>query len=114
MHSDHQNGNDPLYHLRMISKKELLKLIPYSDQHLLRLEKAGKFPRRIALGQNRVSWFVWQIEAWQRSRTTLPVPAISTRGNPDDEGSGGAPLAPLPQLRGGGATMSISSKRTAP
>ncbi len=102
MNSDRLNNNDSLYRLRIISKKELRTIVPYSDQHLLRLEKASKFPRRLQLGENRVGWLLWQVDAWVQSR--MP------RGGPDDEGSGGVPLSPLPQLRGGGATMSIPSK----
>ena len=59
---------DRLRHLQIISKKELLKLVPYSDQHILRLEKAGKFPKRIDVGENRVGWHLASIEAWINSR----------------------------------------------
>lgn len=102
MNSDHPNSHDPLYRLRMISKNDLRTIVCYSDQHLLRLEKAGKFPRRIQLGDNRVAWFVWQIEAWLRSR--------SSGGGSDGGGMAGLPLSPLPHLRGGGAAMPIPSK----
>ena len=54
--SNSDSNFDRLKYLQIISKKELLKLVPYSDQHILRLEKAGKFPRRIDLGENRVGW----------------------------------------------------------
>ena len=51
---------------RLVSKKELKTVlgIPYSFQHIARLEKAGKFPKRIRLGQNRVAWLMTEIEAW--------------------------------------------------
>ena len=43
---------------RLVDKKGLKTIygIPYSHQHIARLEKAGKFPRRIQLGacQSRV------------------------------------------------------------
>lgn len=42
-----------LHHLRIITQKELRLLVPYTPQHILQLEKAGKFPRRIRLGQNK-------------------------------------------------------------
>lgn len=51
-----------------ITKKELLKRIPYCDQHILRLEKAGKFPRRLDLGTNRVVWIEREIDEWMMSR----------------------------------------------
>jgi prophage regulatory protein len=51
---------------RLVSKKELKTVlgIPYSFQHIARLEKAGKFPKRIRLGQNRVAWVMAEVEAW--------------------------------------------------
>ena len=49
---------------RLIGRKELLKRVPFSIQHLGRLEKSGKFPRRIQVGEHRVGWLVSEIEAW--------------------------------------------------
>jgi prophage regulatory protein len=49
----------------LVSKKELKALgIPYSPQHIARLEKAGEFPQRIVLGQCRVAWRYKEICAW--------------------------------------------------
>ena len=36
---------------RLISAPERRELVPYSDMHVWRLERDGKFPRRIPLGQ---------------------------------------------------------------
>ena len=49
---------------QLIDKKALVKLVQYSPQHIARLEKAGKFPKRIKLGQNRVAWLLSEIEDW--------------------------------------------------
>jgi prophage regulatory protein len=57
-----------LHHLRIVTQKELKLLVPYTPHHILRLEKAGKFPLRIRLGQNRVGWLLIEIEAWVASR----------------------------------------------
>lgn len=57
-----------LDHLRIITQKELKLLVPYTPHHIRRLEKAGKFPRRLKLGQNRVGWRLIDIEAWQTAR----------------------------------------------
>jgi prophage regulatory protein len=62
-----------LHHLRIITQKELRLLVPYTPQHILRLEKAGKFPRRLKLGQNRVGWRLLDIEAWQAQRTPSQI-----------------------------------------
>jgi len=47
---------------QLIDKKELTKLVKYSSQHIARLEKAGEFPKRLQLGQNRVAWILAEVE----------------------------------------------------
>jgi prophage regulatory protein len=61
---------------RIITKKELRLIVPYSPQHILRLEKRGKFPNRVQLGARRVGWYLHEVHGWlqQRSRGTTPVP----------------------------------------
>jgi len=49
---------------QLIDKKELVNLVKYSAQHIARLEKAGSFPKRVKLGQNRVAWLLSEIEDW--------------------------------------------------
>jgi prophage regulatory protein len=49
---------------RIIRKPELIGKINLSDPTIWRMEKAGKFPRRIQLGGNSVGWFDDEIEAW--------------------------------------------------
>jgi prophage regulatory protein len=55
---------------QLVSKKELRTVcgIPYSPQHIARLEAAGKFPKRVQLGQNRVAWVLKEIEGWLDER----------------------------------------------
>ena len=55
---------------QLISKKRLVEIVPFSAQHILRLEKQGKFPRRIKLGARRVGWRVSEIEAWIAERVS--------------------------------------------
>lgn len=57
--------------LRVISWRELSEMIPFTRQHVLRLEKAGKFPRRIRIGARRVGWLYSEIEAWVVGRAAL-------------------------------------------
>lgn len=45
--------------MKIIGWKQLKEMQPYSRQHILRLEKAGLFPQRVQLGQNRIGW-VWE------------------------------------------------------
>jgi prophage regulatory protein len=42
--------------------------VPYSEAHIWRLEKAGKFPRRVHLGANRVAWVEAEVSAWTSSK----------------------------------------------
>jgi prophage regulatory protein len=67
-----------IYHLnrlRIITKKELRELVPYTPQHIHRLEKAGRFPQRLQLGPNRVGWRLSDIEAWINARLPAGVAA---------------------------------------
>ena len=70
---------------RLVSKKELKSVygIPYSPQHIARLEKAGSFPTRIRLGPNRVAWRAVDVEDWidgafERSRAFPTARAVSS------------------------------------
>jgi prophage regulatory protein len=49
---------------KIIRKKELIKTIGLSDPSIYRLEKAGRFPRRLQLGGNSVGWLQSEIQAW--------------------------------------------------
>lgn len=52
--------------------------IPYSRVHIDRLEKAGRFPRRVQLGPNSVAWVEDEIIDWQAERIAArdrPKPA---------------------------------------
>lgn len=65
-------------HDQIIRQKELQALVPYSGMHLWRLEKVGRFPRRIKLGPNRVGWSLNEVNAWLEARKAergLSMPA---------------------------------------
>ena len=54
---------------RIIVASERRQLVPYSDMHIGRLEKAGKFPKRIKLNPNgRVGWSLHEVLAWIDAR----------------------------------------------
>lgn len=46
----------------LLNQKELLNIVPFSRQHILRLEKAGTFPKRVQLGAKRIAWRKSDIE----------------------------------------------------
>ena len=54
--------------MRMLSKNALKGLDLYSPQHIARLEKAGKFPKRVQLGSNRVGWVESEVLDWLEER----------------------------------------------
>ncbi len=53
---------------RLIDRHELRRMVVYTPQHVLRLEKQGKFPKRIQIGENRVAWLLSDILAWIQSK----------------------------------------------
>ncbi len=54
--------------MRILSKRQLKEMVLYSPQHVARLEKAGKFPKRIQLGPNRVGWVEDEVLDWLQQR----------------------------------------------
>ena len=54
--------------MKVIRFPELKSRVGYSRMHIFRLEKAGKFPRRVQLGPNSVAWVEAEIDAWIQSR----------------------------------------------
>ena len=55
-------------HPRLLRLPDVLARVPYSRSHLWRMEREGKFPRRIKLGANRVAWAADEIQEWITSR----------------------------------------------
>jgi prophage regulatory protein len=53
---------------RIIGSTERRRLVPFSDMHIWRLEKAGQFPKRIKIGAQRVGWSLSEISAWIDAR----------------------------------------------
>jgi prophage regulatory protein len=62
---------------RVFTRRELRRLAPYCPQHILRLEKKGKFPKRIKVGERRVGWWLHEVMAWldQKSGTNTTTRA---------------------------------------
>ena len=64
--------------MRILSKKDLRALVLYSPAHIDRLEKAGRFPKRVQLGPCRVGWVESEVLAWvadrirERDATDIP------------------------------------------
>ena len=56
--------------MRILSFEDLRseKGIPYSKVDLWRLERDGKFPKRVPLGQSRHGWLDSEIDGWITAR----------------------------------------------
>lgn len=57
--------------VRVIGLVELQGLVPLSRSQIWRLEKAGRFPRRMLIGQRRVAWRFSDIVAWLNARPSM-------------------------------------------
>lgn len=63
--------------MRLLSKRQVREIVLYSPQHIARLEAAGKFPKRVHVGQCRVGWIEEEVLDWLRAR-------IAERDNPSN------------------------------
>ena len=54
--------------MRILSKRQLKEMALYSPQHVARLERAGKFPKRVQIGPNRVGWVEEEVLDWLQQR----------------------------------------------
>jgi prophage regulatory protein len=71
--------------MRILSKHQVKELVLYSPQHIARLEAAGKFPKRIRLGQNRVGWIEDEVREWLQIR----IDARENLTDTPEQGAGG-------------------------
>ena len=53
-----------------ITKAELRRMVPYTPQQILRLEKQNKFPNRVQVGANRVAWILAKVQSWIDTRVS--------------------------------------------
>ena len=52
---------------RMLSERQVLKVVPVARTTLYRMEKAGRFPKSTYISPNRRVWFADEIIAWQKT-----------------------------------------------
>jgi prophage regulatory protein len=57
--------------VRILSKKDLRRLVLYSPAHIDRLEKTGQFPKRVHLGPCRVGWLENEVLEWLQQRLNM-------------------------------------------
>jgi prophage regulatory protein len=87
---------------RLIRKPEVVERVGLSASQIDRLEREGRFPRRVPLGMNSVAWVESEVLAWVRERIErrdggtdqprrMPVPPRrSRRASQAPESVGGA------------------------
>ena len=80
---------------RLLTWAVLDPVVPYTRQHVGRLERVGKFPRRVQVGPGRVAWREREIRAWFDALPRGPLPKQSAESavdaledDVDDEGNG--------------------------
>lgn len=49
---------------RIIRKPELWVKVGLSDASVYRLEKKGRFPKRVQIGPNTVGWIECEVDQW--------------------------------------------------
>ena len=64
---------------RLLPWPMLAELVPYTRQHVYRLEAAGQFPPRVQVGANRVAWRESEVKAWIEARERGPIHHITPR-----------------------------------
>jgi prophage regulatory protein len=76
---------------RIVRRPEVRRRTGYSDTTIWRKEKAGEFPKRIALSPDgmAVGWFEDEIDEWIQSRIRGPGkrPALAKRVHADEDDS---------------------------
>ncbi|MFO1153929.1 MAG: AlpA family phage regulatory protein [Rhodospirillales bacterium] len=73
--------------------------IVFSNVHLQRLERAGKFPRRVQISAGRIAWIESELDAWAATRVTQRDSTAPAGG--DDLCGAGASQPELAAARSG-------------
>jgi prophage regulatory protein len=65
--------------MRILTYEDLrdAKGVPYSKAHLWRLERAGRFPKRVPIGAARHGWIDQEIDDWIQARAAEREPVVA-------------------------------------
>ncbi len=63
-----------------LNRKQIIKLTGMSRSTLDRLERDGKFPKRVTLSTQRIGWVVQEVVDWDHDRRIMREPP--TLGSP--------------------------------
>jgi len=72
--------------MRIIRRAEVRSRSGYSDMHIYRLEKVGKFPKRIQIGPNAVGWLDSEVDDWIAEKIAARDVAVAAKSA--DQGGG--------------------------
>lgn len=60
----HSPTTKPRPEVRLIRKQQLLKKVQLSDPTVWRMEREGRFPKRLQIGANSVAWIEAEVDEW--------------------------------------------------
>jgi prophage regulatory protein len=72
----------------ILRQRQVIERVGYSPMHIWRLEKAGRFPRRVKLGPNSVGWVSTEIDAWIEARISERDARLATAPDAPSNSSG--------------------------
>ena len=66
---------------RIIRKPELLEIVPLSHVTIWRMEKGGKFPKRVQIGGNAVGWLASEVNQWIKQKAAERMQGEASHGS---------------------------------
>ena len=72
---------------RLLTKKQLLEIVPFSYPTIWGLMRRGEFPKALRIGAQKVAWREDEIRAWidSRPRQKLKEEDCDQENNPETE-----------------------------
>ena len=61
--------------IRLLRRREVLRLIGFGTTHLYRLIAASRFPGPVSLGKRAARWVAYEVQAWLRASGPSDLPA---------------------------------------
>lgn len=71
---------------RILRINEVTKIVGLSASSIWRMEREGRFPKKIKLLKNAVGWSESEIEAWMETRKVVKLGKHRTSGRPPKKG----------------------------
>ena len=69
----------PTAELRVLREKDRFRLTGLSRVQVWRLEREGRFPKRIQLGTNSVGWLASELDAWIAAKAKARTASSTAR-----------------------------------